>query len=117
MGNALEQFKQLKPTHEMFDSCRNCGALQGVHENASVAAYLGMMGMELNPQKCGMATTEGVPGLQLCLCPHLENPCHWVPSADSVPFLALHLQPDGDFFLQRKHRLRLFFFFFFVQPL
>ena len=35
VANALEQFKQLKPTHEMFDSCRNCGALQGVHENAS----------------------------------------------------------------------------------
>ena len=35
MPNALEQFKQLKPTHKMFDSCRNCGALQGVHENAS----------------------------------------------------------------------------------
>ena len=36
MANALEQFKQFKPTHEMFNSCRNCGALQGVHENASV---------------------------------------------------------------------------------
>ena len=36
VANALEQFKQLKPTHEMFDSCRNCGALQGVHENASL---------------------------------------------------------------------------------
>ena len=36
MANALQQFKQLKPTHEMFDSCRNCGALQGVHENASL---------------------------------------------------------------------------------
>ena len=39
----------------------------------AVAAYLGMMGMELNPRKCAMATTEGVPGLQLRLCPHLEN--------------------------------------------
>ena len=28
-----------------------------------------MMGMELNPRKCAMATTEGVPGLQLRLCP------------------------------------------------
>ena len=28
----------------------------------AVAAYLGMMGMELNPRKCAMATTEGVPG-------------------------------------------------------
>ena len=36
VANALEQFKQLKPTHEMFDSCRNCGALQEGHENASV---------------------------------------------------------------------------------
>ena len=40
----------------------------------AVAAYLGMIGMELNPCKCAMATTEGVPGLQLRLCPHLENP-------------------------------------------
>ena len=39
----------------------------------AVAAYLGMMGMELNPRKCAMATTKGVPGLQLRLCPHLEN--------------------------------------------
>ena len=39
----------------------------------AVAAYLGMMGMELNPRKCAMATTEGVPGLQLRLCPGLEN--------------------------------------------
>ena len=35
VANALEQFKQLKPTREMFDSCRNCGALQEGHENAS----------------------------------------------------------------------------------
>ena len=35
VANALEQFKQLKPTHEMFDSCRNCGALQEGHGNAS----------------------------------------------------------------------------------
>ena len=47
----------------------------------AVAAYLGMMGMELNPRKCAMATTEGVPGLQLRLCPHLENPGH--PTSDS----------------------------------
>ena len=72
-----------------------------------MAAYLGMMGMELNPRKCAMATTEGVPGLQLRLCPHLENPWHWVPAADSVPYLGLQLQPDGEFSLQRKHRLRL----------
>ena len=39
MANALEQFKQLKPTHEMFDSCRNCGALQEGHENASKLFY------------------------------------------------------------------------------
>ena len=55
----------------------------------AVAAYLGMMGMELSPCKCAMATTEGVPGLQLRLCPHLENPWHWVPAADSVPYLGL----------------------------
>ena len=73
----------------------------------AVAAYRGMMGMELNPRKCAMATTEGVPGLQLRLCPHLENPWHWVPAADSVPYLGLQLQPDGEFSLQRKHRLRL----------
>ena len=72
-----------------------------------VAAYLGMMGMELNPRKCAMATTEGVPGLQLRLCPHLENPWHWVPAADSVSYVGLQLQPDGEFSLQRKHRLRL----------
>ena len=73
----------------------------------AVAAYLGMMGMELNGCKCAMATTEGVRGLQLRLCPHLENPWHWVPAADSVPYLAIQLQPDGEFSLQRKHRLRL----------
>ena len=73
----------------------------------AVAAYLRMMGMELNPCKCAMATTEGVPGLQLRLCPHLKSPWHWVPAADSVPYLALQLQPDGEFPLQRKHRLRL----------
>ena len=39
----------------------------------AVAACLGIMGMELNPRKCAMATTEGVPGLQLRLCPHLET--------------------------------------------
>ena len=72
-----------------------------------VAAYLGMMSMELHPRKCAMATTEGVLGLQLRLCPHLENPWHWVPAADSVPYLGLQLQPDGEFSLQRKHRLRL----------
>ena len=49
----------------------------------------------------------GGPGLQLCLCPHLENPWHWVPAADSVPYLGLQLQPDGEFSLQRRHRLRL----------
>ena len=82
--------------------------LQHFVENVeAVAAYLGMMGMELNPPKCAMATTEGVPGLQLRLCPHLENPWHWVPAADSVPYLGLQLQPDGELSLQRKHRLRL----------
>ena len=51
----------------------------------AVAAHLAMIGTELNPRKCAMATTEGVPGLQLRLCPHLEKPWHWVPAADSVP--------------------------------
>ena len=55
----------------------------------AVAAYLGTMGMELNPRKCAMATTEGVPGLQQRLCPHLENPWHWEPAADCVPYLGL----------------------------
>ena len=58
-------------------------------------------------RKCARATTEGVPGLQLRLCPHLKSPWHWVPAADSVPYLGLQLQPDGEFSLQRKHRLRL----------
>ena len=30
-----------------------------------------------------------------------------MPAADSVPYLELQLQPDGEFSLQRKHRLRL----------
>ena len=54
-----------------------------------------------------MATTEGVLGLRLRLCPHLESPWHWVPAADSVPYMGLQLQPDGEFSLQRKQRLRL----------
>ena len=73
----------------------------------AVAAYLGMMGMELNSRRCAMATTAGVPSLQLCLCPHLENPWHWVQAADSVAYLGPQLQPDREFSLQRKHRLRL----------
>ena len=55
--------------------------VEGVQD---VAAYLGMMGIGLNPRTCAMATTEGVPDLHLRLCPHLENPRHWVPAADSV---------------------------------
>ena len=39
----------------------------------ALAAYLGLKGMEVNPRKCAMATTEGVPGLQLRICFHLEN--------------------------------------------
>ena len=73
----------------------------------AVATYLRMMAMALNPRKCAMATTDGVPGLQLRLCPHLENPWHWVPAAESVPYLGLQLQPDGEFSLQRMHQLRL----------
>ena len=78
-----------------------------VEGREAVVAYLGMMGMQLDPRKCAMANTAGVPGLQLHLCPHLENPWHWVQAADSVPYLGLQLQPDGEFPLQRKHRLRL----------
>ena len=73
----------------------------------AVAAYLGMMGTELNPRKCPMATTERVTGRHLRLCPRLEIPWHWVPAADSVPYLGLQLQTDGEFSLQHKHRLRL----------
>ena len=61
----------------------------------AVAAYLGMMGMELNPCKCAVATTDGLPGLQLRLCPHLEHPWHWVLAADSVPYLGLQLDGRG----------------------
>ena len=70
-------------------------------------AYLGMMDMELNPRKCAMTTTEGFLGLQLRLCPHLEDAWHCVLAVDSVPYLGLQLQPDGGFSLQRKHRRRL----------
>ena len=78
-----------------------------VEGSEALAVYLGMMGMELSRRKCAMADTEGVPGLQLRLCPHLENPWHWVPAADSVSYLGLQLQPDKEFSLQQKHRLRL----------
>ena len=73
----------------------------------AVDAYLGMMGMELQPRKCAMATMVVISGLQLRLCPHLESPWHSVPAADSVPYLGLQLQPDREFSLRRKHRLRL----------
>ena len=72
-----------------------------------MVAYLEMMGMQLNPRKCSIATMEGVPGLQLRLCPELDNPWHWVRTADSVPYLGLQLQPEGEFSLQPKHQLRL----------
>ena len=64
-----------------------------------MAAYLGMMNMELNPCKCANATTEGVPGLHHRLCPHLAKAWHWIPVADSVFYLAVQLQPDGRFSL------------------
>ena len=73
----------------------------------AVAAYLEMTSMLLNPCKCAMDTTEGVPGLHLRLCPHQENPWHWVPAADFIPYVRLQLQLDGELSLQRKHRLRL----------
>ena len=64
----------------------------------SVAVYLRMMGMELDPRKCAMATTEGTSGLHLRLCPNLENPWHSVPAVDSVRYQGLQLQPDGEFY-------------------
>ena len=73
----------------------------------AVAAYLGMMGIELNPRNCAMATTEGILGLHLRVRSHLENPWHWVPAANSVPYLGRELRPDEEFSPQRKHRLRL----------
>ena len=45
-----------------------------VEDVEAVAAYLEMMDIELNPSKCAMAATDGVPGPHLRLCPHLENP-------------------------------------------
>ena len=39
----------------------------------AVAAYLSMMRMVLNPGKCAVATTEGIPGLHLPLCAYLAN--------------------------------------------
>ena len=45
--------------------------------------------MELNPRNPTMATTKVVLGTHLRLCPHLENPWHWVLAADSVPYLRL----------------------------
>ena len=71
----------------------------------AVATYLGMMGMELNPRKCVMATTEGVPGLQLRLCPHLESPLHWGPRRTPSPTWDPSCSPL--FPPQRKYRLRL----------
>ena len=62
--------------------------VEGVEE---VVAYLEMIGMELNPRKCAVATIDGVPGLQLRLCPRLENPWHWVPAANSVLYLGLRM--------------------------
>ena len=65
----------------------------------AVAAYLGMMNIELNPCKCAIATTEEVPGLHLRHCPHLAKHRHWIPAADSVFYLGVQLQPDGGFSL------------------
>ena len=72
-----------------------------------MAAYPGGMGIELDPRKCAMATTEGVLGLHLRLCPQLANSWRSVPAADSIPRLGLQLQPDGYCSLQHKHRLCL----------
>ena len=49
-------------------------------------------------------------GYRACSCASAhtsKNPWHWVPAADSVHYLGLKLQPDREFSLQRKHRLRL----------
>ena len=35
------------------------------------------------------------------------EPWHWVPAADSVPYLGLQSKPDRELSLQHKHRLRL----------
>ena len=72
-----------------------------------MAATLGMMGMEFRPRNRAMATTKDIPGLHLRLCPPLANPWHWVPAADSVPYLGLQLQPDREFSLQHKPGLCL----------
>ena len=42
----------------------------------AVATYLGTIGIELNSRKCAMATTVGVQGLHLRLCPPLPNLYH-----------------------------------------
>ena len=73
----------------------------------AVAAYLGMMSMELSPCKCAMAPAEGVLGLHMRLCPRLANAWHWVPAAASVPHLGHQLQPVEKFPLRRKQQLRL----------
>ena len=49
----------------------------------------GVLGLPAPVHRCAMATTEGVPSLQLRLRLHLENQWHWVPAADSVPYLGL----------------------------
>ena len=49
----------------------------------------------------------GAPGPAAAPLSPRESPWHWVPAADSVPCLGLELQPDREFSLQRKHRLRL----------
>ena len=67
----------------------------------------GDVGHGAQPPQVRRGHHGGGPGPAAALCPHLENPWHWVPAADSIPYLGLQLQPDGEFSLQRKHRLRL----------
>ena len=73
----------------------------------AVDAYIGGMGMELNPRKCAMGTTEGLLDLHLPLCPWLAIPRHRVLAVDSVPYLGLQLLLDGVFSVQHRHRLHL----------
>ena len=63
----------------------------------AVAAYLRLMGMELNPRKCPMATTERIAGLHLCLGPHLESPWHWKPQRTTLPTWDSSCSPTGNF--------------------
>ena len=68
-----------------------------------VPAYIGTMGIELNPCKFTIATTRGLPGLHPRLCRQLAMPPHWVLAVNSVPYLGLQLQLDGVLSVRQKH--------------